>query len=583
VRHRPKLGLALASALLAGLGGIGCGAPTGEVSLRVVDPVTGKPIPARVELTDASGNHFAPIDALPVVRECAIAPLPQWASLVQEAISHTAHIDNLASGTRQFYLDRPLRFALPAGSWRIRASHGIETRLSEASFEVEPGEPITIQLDVERWIDQPARGWYGADDHIHLTRRTEEEDARIGRWMQAEDLHVANLLQMGTARQFGVTPQRAFGDAGASRHGTTLLLSGQEHPRTNVFGHTITLGAREAIDLRESYTHYRSFWEEARRLGGIPGYAHWGLGPGRDGLAINAPTGLVGFVEVLQFEYPGYEVWYELLDQGFRISPTAGTDFPCGPSGVPGRERFYTRVEGPLDRESWLEGIRRGRTFVTNGPMLEFSIDDAKVGDEVVLAEPGTVRIAGVVRFDPARDDVQRLAIVRGGEVIASTETRSAPGQMHLEIEWPVEEAGWFALRADGDKVGEAAHEPVDAPGWALALGARIANGVSFDEREAHARERALRHSAAHTAPIYLRVEGRPSLAESPAAREHARKALERLDAIEARFAEERIEEYALWPFEYSDGIPEDQLRVDRPAVLRDIEEARNHYRAVAR
>jgi len=581
--RRGRRGVARAGLLVAVLAAAGCGPPTGEVSLSVVDAATGAPLPARIELTDESGKHFVPVDALRVVRECAIAPLPEWASLVQEAIAHTAHIEDPASGTRQFYLDRPLHFELPAGPWRIRAIRGLETHISYGSFVVEPGKTLTIRVDLDRWIDQPARGWYGADDHLHLTRRTDEEDARIGRWMQAEDLHVANLLQMGTARQFGVTPQRAFGDAGASRHGSALLLSGQEHPRTNVFGHTIILGARQAVDLRDAYTDYPSTWREARRKGGVPGYAHWGLGPGRDGLAIDAPTGLVGFVEVLQFEYPGYQVWYELLDQGFRITPTAGTDFPCGPSGVPGRERFYTRVEGALDRESWLEGIRRGRTFVTNGPMLEFEIDGADIGDEVVLAAPGRVRISGVARFDPKRDDVKRLAIVRGGEVIASSETPSAPGELRIEVEWPVEEAGWFALRADGDKVGEASLEPLDAPEWAVRLASRIGNGVSFAEREAYARARELRPSAAHTAPIYVRVEGRPGIAESPAAQELARAALERLDEIEARFADDRIGEYRLWPFEYSDGVPEDQLRVDRPAVLRSIEKARNHYRAVAR
>ena len=69
-------------------------------------------------------------------------------------------------------------------------------------------------------------------------------------------------------------------------------------------------------------------------------------------MAVVAPHDLLHFVEVLQFEWPHYDVWYQALDLGLPITPTAGTDFPCGPWSVPGRERFYTRVEGELDRFS---------------------------------------------------------------------------------------------------------------------------------------------------------------------------------------------------------------------------------------
>ena len=40
--------------------------------------------------------------------------------------------------------------------------------------------------------------------------------------------------------------------------------------------------------------------------------------------------------------------WYEILNTGFRITPTAGTDYPCVGASIPGRERFYTKVEGQL-------------------------------------------------------------------------------------------------------------------------------------------------------------------------------------------------------------------------------------------
>ena len=127
----------------------------------------------------------------------------------------------------------------------------------------------------------------------------------------------------------------------------------------------------QTIVLRDTYSVYDNFFQLAKKLGGVNGYAHWGLGAAENGLAVDGPQKLLSFIEVLQFEYPHYEVWYQLLNLGIPLAPTAGTDFPCGPWSVPGRERFYTRVDGELTRQSWLEGIRKGSTFVTNGPLLQ--------------------------------------------------------------------------------------------------------------------------------------------------------------------------------------------------------------------
>ena len=45
-----------------------------------------------------------------------------------------------------------------------------------------PGETQEVELRLERWIDMPGRGWYSADDHLHITRRTADDDRRIARW-----------------------------------------------------------------------------------------------------------------------------------------------------------------------------------------------------------------------------------------------------------------------------------------------------------------------------------------------------------------------------------------------------------------
>ena len=67
---------------------------------------------------------------------------------------------------------------------------------------------------------------------------------------------------MSGNRSSAATPGAPHG-AGEFRQGDTLLLAGQEHPRTHFLGHTITLGADEPVDLRETYIVYETTWAPA--------------------------------------------------------------------------------------------------------------------------------------------------------------------------------------------------------------------------------------------------------------------------------------------------------------------------------
>ncbi|MEE8313664.1 MAG: CehA/McbA family metallohydrolase [Myxococcota bacterium] len=550
---------------------------SGILQLRILD--AGFEVPARVEVLDALGNAFAASDALLLHFECEVAPLPEW---LRGPISSSDRLHNKRTGTDQFYTAGTARLELPPGRYRVRAFKGIEYRVARAEVDLAPGDEKTVDLELERWIDMPARGWYGVDDHVHITRRTADDDRRIATWMRAEDLHIANLLQMGTVDQFGVTPQHDFGEAGEFRLGDTLLISGQEHPRTHFLGHTITLGAERPVDRRDTYIVYETTFRAALEARGLPGYAHFGLGPARDGLALDAPRGLVYFLEVLQFASPHYDVWYGLLDLGVRIAPTAGTDFPCGPWSVPGAERFYARLgEGPT-RSGLLDAVRAGRTFVTNGPLLDLRVGTAGIGEELVLSEAGPVAVAGRVRFDPERDDVKRVELLRNGLVVPAV---PAVGRGEIRVEWQGEERGsaWWALRVEGDKMGAAPMEPLPSGPIIDFLGPRLTNvGEAVETLTAYHTARAgVRPSLAHTAPVWVRV-GDSAAAMRALAKPRAEEALRRLDDLERRLADDRIEEEAIWDWvPYSDGVSIEHLRRNRTALLRAIEEARNRYREI--
>lgn len=559
----------LLSTLLATLLALSCSdSQNGTLVLTLSDGAGGEPTPARVEISNAEGVSVVPLDALPIFEDCGSLPLHNWvpwAASVQHLRGRHGEISNPYTGTTQFYSRGVTSVGLLPGRYTLAATKGIEYDVAATEVVIESGRTSEVELVLERWIDLPASGWYGADDHLHIPRPHSRFDSAIATWMQAEDIHVANLLQMGLAQDVHITPQHSFGQVAVYREGNTLLASGQENPRTHVLGHSIILGTRQWIDFPSDYVLYDRFWRLAHEQGAINGYAHWGLAGAEEGLAVWGHEGLLDFIEVLNLGFPFYQRWYEALDLGLRLGPTAGSDYPCLPS-LPGRERFYTRLEGDLDYRAWLDAVRRGRTFVTNGPVVEFEVSGVGIGEEVRLSAPGRVHVEGRVRFDRERDDVEKLELIRAGEVVQAVSSATGEDEIRLESTLEIDRSTWLALRASGRKVGESLVEPKELLGSLFTL-----PRPSNDEVLAELPEGTVaRLSAAHTGAVWVTVAGSPPIAEQPRAREVVELWLERLDELENRLRDERLDEMAHFPGR-GDGISRRDLLDSRAALLRAI------------
>ena len=467
------------------------------------------------------------------------------------------------TGTVQFYSAGQVETSLPPGAYELRVFKGIEYKAQTRKLQIRSNETTQLKVEMTRWVNMPEQGWFGADDHLHIARPVEGLNPFISKIMQAEDIHVANLLQMGFYRH-NITLQYAHGPGSICQEGHYILATGQENPRTHFLGHAITLGARSAINFPENYMIYRLFWEEAQRQGALSGYAHYGailLNAPSFGLAVDLPHGLLSFLEVLQFNRGVYEAWYEILNTGFRITPTAGTDYPCAGASIPGRERFYTKVEGPLTYENWLEGVRKGRTFVTNGPILEFRVDGKEMGEEVVLEQAGSVDVQGRARFDPTWDDIERLEVIENGLVLRSFPRTRNSSEIRFRFEHLVGEASWLAIRAYGKKLGEA---------------------VPLKTGIIHRTFRPT--SEAHSAPIYVSLDGAPPLAAHPRARALARTWLARLDDLESRLAVDESGNLAQKrALSRTRTVEEGLLRRNRSELLREIQKARDYFTRLAR
>jgi len=489
----------------------------GWLKLSVVEEGSNAPAPARVQLLDQKGKSYAAEETLPFMgskTDNGIYKLEEvMADLAADRTKLNArfYLENECTQTTQFYSAGSTRVALPPGVYSLKVFKGPEFRVAAREVEIRDGETADVTVPLSRWINLPRQGWYSSDGHLHIPRPVAECNPLVSKWMQAEDIHVANLLQWS----YGGAPmthtvQYKHGPGGIYQEGHYLLASGQESPCEHFLGHTITLGASSAIHFPgEKNKIYRLVFEEARRQNAISGYAHSGMGGAREGMAIDLPSSLVTFLEVLQARtkeigdsmHAGiYDTWYASLNLGFRLVPLAGSDYPAQISTVPGRERFYTKVEGPFSYASWLEGIRKGRTFVTNGPLLEFQVNGVEMGGEVFLDKAGPVAVDARVRFDPARERVDTLEVIQNGEVLQSFAGEEAASEISARFRPEMKESSWLAVRVSGKKRDEALPLP----------------------------------SVAHSAPIYVTPKGGPGLAAHPRAKAIAEAWRARLEKLEA-------------------------------------------------
>ena len=423
----------------------------GRLKLTVLSDDTGKPAPAMVRLmwrTDglarqpANGIEFA----------------PQFDGQGKASGARNA---NLPGALKESFwcVPGPFDMALAPGEWQIGVRRGVEHEVIFRDVTIRPGQIVEETFRPKRWVDMRKRGWWSGDDHVHCRILSDEDARHLMAWVQAEDIHLANIVKMGDIYRT-YFEQRGFGPGYRVADGEFVLTPGQECPRTHdQIGHTLAMNITSMVRNTERYYLYDEVFDAVHAQGGLTGYAHVNSGifhVHRD-MSINVPREKVDFVEILQFNNLGTDLYYEFLNLGCKLTASSGSDVPWG--GTIGEGRAYACLgKKPFSADAWFEAFRKGRTFTTSGPMLEFRVEDALPGDELRLKSDRKLRVRARAWGDPQRMAPVKLEIVRHGEVIRSAESGNAQ-RPEVELDFTVD-AGygcWLAARASGGD-GTSAH-----------------------------------------------------------------------------------------------------------------------------
>jgi hypothetical protein len=417
-------------------GGLGCAvADGGTVRITVVEDGA-QPLPCRIHLKNRVGE-------------------PQRAAGLPLFHDHFS-----CSGNVELQLD--------AGAYTYEVERGPEYQRCSGSFELgELGEK-KIDVRLKRIADLASQGWYSGDLHVH--RPVEEMELL----MRAEDLYVAPvitwwnnqnrwaglelpedpLVQFDGKRFYDVMAGEDEREGGALMYfgrSRPLAIAGssREYPSPMKFIEQARQEGHVWIDVEKPFWWDVPVWLASGQIDSIglannhmcrsTMLANEAWGRPRDAKRLPPPLGN---------GYWTQEIYYHVLSCGLRVPPSAGSASGVLPNPL-GYDRVYVWVGGEFKYEKWWEGLKAGRSFVTNGPLLICRANGELPGQVFSGGEGDEIKI-DIDVWLTTRDNVPAIEIVKNGRVErAVTPDRLRATQSLGSVAFS--ESGWFLVRAITD------------------------------------------------------------------------------------------------------------------------------------
>ena len=438
----------------------------GRLTVELIDAETGRSVPGLIRVLGPDGGTVA-LDGL----------LSRGQGLKSQAIS------------RWSVLMKRTTLKVPRGKLTVEAFHGIETTVARATADLSAEASVGLRIPLRRIYNPDARGWRNGNTHIHLRNLTTEQMHRhLWEIPNADGLDVAFLSHLERAdddRSY-ISNSLTQADLDALSGSGILFCNGQEH-RHNFkgfgqgYGHVMFLNIHKLVQpvsigpgIMKKGTDgipLQRGIDEIRDHGGTVIWCHNTFG------YEDIPNWFTGRVHAQNIfdggahgEYK--DTFYRYLNAALRVPFSTGTDW-----FIYDFSRVYVQVPELNTPEDLLQGLREGRSYITNGTFLEFSVNGRSIGDTLKLKGPGRVRVKGRA---VGRDDFKHLELVGNGRMLFRAESRSRDGVFGAEIDFEVEveEPCWLALRIPPPREGT----PRNAYGRPL---------------------------FAHTSPVYVHVGGR--------------------------------------------------------------------------
>jgi hypothetical protein len=408
-----------------------------KVHITVKDAETGATVPARAYLRCGDGPVF-PAGTFPYRR----------------------------GAEEHFLLSGTDIFDLPAGQCRIEVARGLEYEPVQVTFTAKEG--VSVPVEMRRWAAMNPAGWYSADMHVHRDPR------ELGRILLAEDLNFAPTI---TNHVWSTRASQPYPNAASfpvrvdGAHFFTA--NSQEVERIQGGPGAVILMAQELpipFEGDEYYPPAVHFTRLTHKQGGYVGgdklfwldtFVNVALGE-IDFIEINCnhflphdvDTDLIpwshwpvdmGYYGDREFAHWMMDTYYRILNCGLTLPLSAGS--ASGVKATPvGYNRVYVHLgEQPLTYDSFMRALKDGRSFSTNGPLIDFKVN-GKVGpgSRISVMSRELVGIETLVR---SRGRLQRVEVVVNGRVWREYTPQNS-SEFRLSEKHLPEVSSWIAVRA---------------------------------------------------------------------------------------------------------------------------------------
>ncbi len=463
----------------------------------------------------------------------------------------------------QIYRHSGETVALPPGEYQVTYTRGPEYRVLNRTVTVPNKDKHKETFRLERWIKLTDRRWFSGDHHVHAAGCAHYETPAAGvepehmmRHILGEDLNVGCVLSWGPCWYY----QKEFfsGDVDKLSQPNYLMRYDVEvsgFPSSHA-GHLCLLNLKEddyeypkPVEFEWSYegqsgkfkgtkTKLVGEWPSwdlpvlkwGKDQGGVVGFSHsgWGLqipgeylpnynmprfdGIGANEYVVDVVHDVCDFISAVDTPIIWeLNVWYHTLNCGYTCRISGETDFPCIYGDRVGLGRVYVKLDEkqPLTYESWIFGIRDGRSYCSDGlsHLYDFEVNGLGVG------EKGDGKRASVL----AIKEGDGLSISVNAAALLADEPNEGVRRRPLD-----QKPYWHVERA---RVGSSNKVPVEliVNGHAVERQEIVADGkvnkVAFDYQPKMSSWVAVRiFPTSHTNPVFVEVDGKPIRASKKSA-----------------------------------------------------------------
>jgi hypothetical protein len=370
-----------------------------------------------------------------------------------------------------------------------------------------------IELELEHVLDWRSKGWVTADTHVHfLTPQTAMLEGA------GEGVNVVNLLASQWGELFtniGDFDGRSTFGADVKGEGEWLVRVGSEN-RQGVLGHISLLGYEDQMILPlcadgpgeaaigDPVNALLTDWAtRCKAQNGTVVIPHFPSPHAEHAAAILAGqvdgVELTSLIDQARGGLSPYSLsdWYRYLNCGYFVAAVGGTDKMSANIAV-GAGRTYALLEKdqPLTYPAWQSAVASGRTFVTFGPLVDFTVDGRPPGARLRMSKKGG-KVDVVWTAESLSIPMTRAELIVNGEIRESESIDSHSDAGHWTVE--LKGSSWLAVLIRGRET-PANPRRMSMRGQTASMTGGDAELIS-----------------AHTSPVMVEVEGSDFMAAADA------------------------------------------------------------------